>query len=739
MKIFNRLIILIILFAHLHVVFGQSLSKDKFKEPPIEYWPRPLWFWNNTTVTEDGVEQQMLAYRDSCAYGGFGILPFGNDFKPKYLTEEYFKVYGKALEKAKELGLKMCLYDEYGFPSGGIGPVGGDGKPRFKNRFPEQTIKRLDKKELTVLGETSVIEIVPEGTLMAAIAMESESLIRINLRDKIRKDTLKWNPPEGNWRIMFFTFVNDGDPILDYLNPDAATNFTRMIHDEYFDRFESYFGDVITGTFFDEPTMYRAKGRIWTDSFNKKFKEKYNFDPDLLYPALWYDIGNETQSARNYLFGFRTELYAKGFTKVVNDWSIKHGITATGHQDQEEVENPVSVSGDLMKCFKHLEIPGIDKIGGNRPAERFYKIVSSAAYNWDRNLVMSETYGAMGNISWNTMFSIAMDQYASGINDLIPHAVWYDDQNVTFKPELSHRNPLYADSLKSFNMFLSRLNYILQKKGRHVADIAILYPIQSLQGDHYLDGPLGSYNGGVDIPHTDYIDVSNWIRNYAGKDITFIHPEILDKKCLVNDGILHLQNNINWEKHKVLVIPSCKTISVSNLKKVKDFYEGGGSIIFTTRLPSISVEFGKNEEIIRLIKSIFTNSESDKGVIHTNKQGGKAVFISEPGEVNLREYLSKVCSSFDVNYPVSEDIRYLHKVIDGQDVFYFANIGNESVDLPVTLRGNIKFQNWNPHTGEITNIKSNNNFDSKRLKESTVANLSLKSFQSCFWIGNRVN
>lgn len=48
-------------------------------------------------------------------------------------------------------------------------------------------------------------------------------------------------------------------------------------------------------------------------------------------------------------------------------------------------------------------------------------------------------------------------------------------------------------------------------------------------------------------------------------------------------------------------------------------------------------------------------------------------------------------------------------------------------------------ESWNLIAEEIINIKSNNNFDSKTLKKSTVANLNLKSFQSCFWIGNRVH
>ena len=724
----NHLLMVIFLLAYSGVSIGQAPQKDIFLNPPVSFWPRPLWFWNNTTVSESGIESQMQSYRDSCGYGGFGILPFGKKFKPEYLSESYFRLYGKALETAKKLGLTMCLYDEFGFPSGGAGAVNGDDIPRFAQNYPNQTIKRLDKIETEAEGPSVYEGTIPPGTLMGVVAMETHSLDRIDLTGKITEGKLKWNVPKGHWKIMVFMCMKDGDPIVDYLDPDAVRNFIKMTHLAYYNRFSDYFGTVISGTFFDEPTMYRADGRMWTEKFNQEFQKKYRFNPVKLYPALWYDIGSETQSARNYLFGFRSELYAKGFTKEVNDWSSAHGVTATGHQDQEEIQNPVSISGDLMKCFQYLEIPGVDKIGGNRPAEKFYKIISSAAYNWDKPFVMSETYGAMGNISWNEMYSVAMDQYAKGINMLIPHAVWYDDQNVTFKPELSHRNPLYADSLKTFNLFLSRLNVMLQNKGRHIADIAVLYPVPTLQGEHSFDGPLGFYKGGVEIPNTDYIDVSEWLTNYAGKDFTFLHPEVLDGKCRIINKKLHLNNDTNREDFQILIVPSCKTISVSNLQKIKAFYEQGGRIIFTTQLPSKSAEYGKDAEIKRLLETLLPGEKK----VNDNSKGGKVAFIDKPDGQKLRETLNNMGVAFDVDYPINENLRYLHKKINGKDIFYFANTGSTITNAPVTINGSYTFEQWDPHTGLI---QSSEEIKIKNINESsTRVQLNLLPFHSCFLV-----
>ena len=358
-------------------------------------------------------------------------------------------------------------------------------------------------------------------------------------------------------------------------------------------------------------------------------------------------------------------------------------------------------------------------------------------------------YDEPGDLSWNDIFSIAMDQYTKGINMLIPHAVWYDNTKVTYKPELSYRNPLYADSLQVFTRFLSRLNFILQKKGRHVADIAIVYPIASLQGEHYFDERTGPSNidGPADpsneffksaIAEIDYVDVANWLTNVAGKDFTFLHPEVLDETCRLKNGKLHLQNSINWEEYKVLMVPSCKTISVSNLQKIADFYKEGGTVIFTTRLPSKSVEPGKDLEVAGLVQLIFPEGKSRAENIHTNDKGGKALFIHQPNGQNLREALKQTAGAFDVDYPVNEDIRYIHKVIDGQEVYYFANIGGEYVDIPVILRGKMKLQSWDPHTGKVHNLTTKEITNNGTVDSATIGRLNLKPFQSCFWVGESV-
>lgn len=700
-----------------------QITADAFKNPPIEYRPIPLWFWNNSTIHEEELKTQFQQMIAKDGYGGCAILPFGNQFRPEYLSNDYFALYEKAIKEAEKAGVQMSLYDEYGFPSGSMGAINGDDTPRFMNKYPNETIKRLDKVEYAVSPGETFSQPLPKGELMAALAMDTVTSKRISLRNNIQNGKVNWTIPQGAWKVFFFVCVKDGDPNVDYLSPDAVKLFIKETHEAYYQRFPTAFGKTITSTFFDEPTMYRAGGRMWTNDFNVKFTKQYGFSPELLYPALWRTIGDDTAAARNYLFGFRSQLYAEGFMKTIQEWSQAHGIQSTGHQDQEEILNPVSVSGDLMLCGKYMDIPGIDKIGGGRPTEQFYKVVSSSAYNWDKSFVMSETYGAMGNISVQTLYTIAMEQYAKGVNHLIPHAVWYNDRSVTFLPELSYRNPLYNKDLPDFNKFLSRLNYLLAREGRHVADIALIYPIESMQAEHYLDGAKGHYEGGVDIPNTDYTRISTILTDSLGKDFTYLHPEVINDKCQIKGNKLLLNNKINKEEYSILIIPSMKTISVANLKKIEKFYNAGGCLLFTTQLPEQSAEFGQDKKVKDTIHRILNDNKKGKG---------KAFFIPNPSSQSIKEVLASCELTFDVDFANHQPLNYIHKVCDNRSVYYFANLGESPRSSEIVLKGKIHPVLFNPHTGETSDITFTHQANGKT--ETTVLTLPLQGHSSAFLI-----
>lgn len=599
------------------VAFEDTLY-NAFKNPSIDYKSRPLWFWNGISDVSK-IDKQWIKDTVSgsfaSGYSGFGILPYGIG---GYLSKEYFDMYKVVLDECKKYGMKLNLYDENGFPSGPAGDL-------FQKTYPQDTAKKLVKNEINIKGPAKGKISINLGTkdepFMGAVAMNNDTkeLIELTLQKNLTTNDVCYDLAEGDWKVMTFYVCRDGNNFCDYLDVQDVEKFIELTHQAYYNEFPEYFGDVIDMTFYDEPAMWR--GDTWTEKYNEKFEAINGFSPLKYYPALWYDIGDDTSYARNKLFGFRADLFADGFIKTISDWCAVHNIKLTGHVGEEELVNPTSAAGDLMKVFRDQDIPGIDSVIFYGRISRALKVVSSSANNYDKQKVMTEIHGASDTLDVPTMYRDVMDQYAKGINLMVPHAVWYDPYGAGFmNPELSFRDPKWGNILPEYNNYIGRASFILQQEGRHVADIGVLYPINSLQNGYRFGGGYDSYKGGV-TPQAEwnYMDIVEMLSLDVRRDFTYLHPDIIDNKCSVDGKILKLNNRMNFEQFKTIIIPGGDTISLSNLLKIKEFYDNGGLVIGSRQLPYMSSEKGKSNCVVQIIKEMFgVEPRASTGPIYTS-------------------------------------------------------------------------------------------------------------------------
>jgi hypothetical protein len=502
--------------------------------------------------------------------------------------------------------------------------------------------------------------------------------------------------------------------------------FISLSYQKYYDHVGEFFGKQIKHSFWDEPAMHPIDGRMWTPSFNENFEKVYGYSPMKYYPALWYNIGPQTAAARNALWGFRARLFSENFVGKIEAFCEAHGIQAGGHWDQEEIVNPVPVNGDFIKLFEHEGVPGVDDIyylGRSNPG---YKIVTSAASNWDHPIVFAETYAAYGGVNEKTAYKVAMDQHAMGVNQQVTSG---GPARTAYAPE--------------FNKFLGRMGYLLQH-GRHVADVAVLYPIASLQSVFKFDGGQASQSGGesrkanidavisareggITPPEIDYQDIGEVLFHGMRVDYTYLHPEVLVNKCTVENKRLVLNNRENREEYRVLFVPGGDTLSVAAAAKIKEFYDKGGVVIATHLLPTKSAEFGKDKEIQQMVADVFGLPVDDPPTadlqramngrlisfywVKRNAAGGQAYFLPQPEPWVLEWAVDRVLPVRDVNIqqpmpflkkaPAYDGaLTYLHKVKNGQDIYFFANSTDNPVDTKVVLRGRKDLKIWDPQTGE---------------------------------------
>ena len=80
-----------------------------------------------------------------------------------------------------------------------------------------------------------------------------------------------------------------------------------------------------------------------------------------------------------------------------------------------------------------------------------------------------------------------------------------------------------------------------------------------------------------------------------------------------------------------------------------------------------------------------------------------------------------------------QKLRYIHRVNGGTHVYFFVNIGDTTADAVVRLRGKIKPDTWDPHTGRISAAEYSQTLEDGQ--PVTKVRLTLSPVHSVFIIG----
>ena len=717
-------------------VDGIDMTKveyNQFQNPAREFRGVRFIALNLDRDTEESICKKVEDDFNSGLWGTFVLIPGGgsteglsDDYLEKshrqrktegvaYLSEEYFKLYRAAIEKGLELGFKCTtLYDEWEYPSGMCEGL-------FYSKYPDDCAKNLDMVEADASGKAKVsLEMPSDGIYVGAVAMNMSTFERRDISSSVKDGKLAWTAPKGEWKVMLFYLNPAFTPnsqkggVVDYLDRDAVAKYIDLNFGSYYRHIPEYFGTVIKRTFYDEPTMMMDGGKMWTAKFNSGFRERYGYDPMTLYPALWYNIGPDTAAARNALHTYRSELFAENYIGQVNEWCTAHGIKGGGHLDQEETRNPVGANGDLMKAFKYQGVPATDDIYYPGRSNVGYKVVSSSAYNWDKPEMFTETFAAYSRAQYKAHTPenyrrVSLDQMAMGTNIQIE----------------------FERKYYGIDTLLGRGGYML-RGGRHVADIAVVYPIAALNTAYTfpskgMNGHYYAYMGGIVPAEIDYMDVGESLFRGLRLDYTYLHPEVLVEKCTVEGNELKLNNVNNWEQYKVLILPGGDTFSADAAAKVLEFYRAGGTVIATSKLPVHAAEMGRDQEVLDMVYEVFGMSDSKPmtcSVRHAtyrflnifsnrNDAGGVGYFVATPYTSVLEEILKTAIPVKDVDMQMDPDyyvrmdhdyaggVTYTHKVRGGKDIFFFANTTDSDLSTTVALRGSWdKVELWDPQTGE---------------------------------------
>jgi len=614
-----------------------------------------------------------------------------SDDAPRYLSAEYFRRYRATLTFAREHGMTAILYDELGYPTGHAG--GG--------RIDSANFRKVIARSKLVAPPELRTYTVPPDMLLAAVGMDGATKQRIDLTANVvvngaserPRRRLRWSAPGPGWTVQFFTLQTcrpQGGPqdyhaVADYFDPVAVRQFIDVTYEAYAREVGEFFGDTLTTTFFDDVGMYSAD-RTWSAGITDVFRNRTGRDAATYLPALWEDIGPDTAPARIAFFAARAELLAGGFPKLVTEWTAAHGLLASGHTPGQYEVQPTDMCADPFVFYRAQPIPMIDVIFKYGFGRDGFKLTTSAADALDKPVVLAEQFTTG---STTTGYRRAMDSLVRGVNAMIT----------------SSRGGEGPPS--AFAEWLGRCCMLL-RGGRRVADIAILYPIASLQAFYRFDapdnqtGPVGRYAPAS----ADYLEVGDRLTGDLHRDFTFLHPDdLVSDRLRIDGGALVLDNRVNRQEFTTLVLPGGDAVPVDALRKLREFWERGGAIIATTQLPTRSAEFGRDAEVREMVAAVFGEPAATEAPTRS-AGGGAALFVPDPTVAALQAALDGIAGPPDVAFSDSPrphggdgQLAYIHKVKAGRHVILLANSSDDDVETTVSIRGGLDLEHWDPHTG----------------------------------------
>lgn len=597
-----------------------------FKNPGEYYRPKPFWFWNGD-ITEEGIEYQIREMHEK-GIGGFFLSPRQGQRVP-YLSEKWFSLVHFACEKAKEYGLEAWLYDEYPYPSG----MGG-GKVLYEH--PEAEHKILCHEQFDVQGQEEIYRELENGKILYAKAfpVQSDGTVRkenaVDLEGKIgilqteeiyqitgltmynNKRFFSYGPqnvlsvifPEGNWHIEIYYEKAMGDfkffgGYFDPCHEDAVQTFLHVTHDAYKEALGSDLELHTKGIFSDEVGMLSPIP--WSDKVPTAFEKIKGYSILECLPALHNAEWPGAYRIRYDLYDVVHQLFVNSYHKQVSDWCKKEGIKYC-----------TEVPFMRLSTQRYSDIPGGDT--GHEKAGRELEWIYNkylCAFRYSANAVASLTrqlgrdqclIESFHSVGWTMTLQDAkwmLDRLAaSGINQYVFHAFYYSIDSIhkhDAPPSQFFQNP-YWKHYRKLTDYAARLSAFISSTEENT-EIAVLDPVPSLWA--LLGNPFQGfpYAGESEKEKSQCEELKdNWVYTTKTLLLNQLQYNHLDSEMLpdftVEDGMLKLGK----AQYKIVVIPPALFYEHSAYKKLIEFAEHGGYIIFLGNLPYLTMDNTKETD-----------------------------------------------------------------------------------------------------------------------------------------------
>jgi len=464
------------LFVLATTAFAQSVVKSNvtsvasnFANPPAIYRTAPFMVWN-WKVTKPEIDRMIMDFKDAGC--GAVIIHPRPGLITEYMSDDWYSLYRYAVDKGKEVGMTIWIYDENSYPSGFAGGHVPHDMPESYNQGAGLALTKA--------------ETLPDDMSNCFICLKKDGDKWIDITQTVSS----YKNSKGEYYIYSKTYYGKSDwyggySYVDLLMKGVTDRFISTTMKGYEQTLKDEFGKSVLGVFSDEPNISISRALRWTPDLFTTFKEQWGYDLKPLLPLLSEETGNWKQVRHNYQSTL-LQMFIDRWSKPWSEYCLSHNLKWTGHY-WEHGWPDMSEGPDNMAMYAWHQMPGIDMLfnqfNETSPKAQFGNVRSvkelrSVANQMGYDRTLSETYGGGG---WDETFKdfkrLGDWEYVLGVNFMnqhLAHMTLSGARKYDYPPVFTYVSPWWSN-YKTINDYFGRLS-MLMSIGVQKNNILILEP-----------------------------------------------------------------------------------------------------------------------------------------------------------------------------------------------------------------------------------------------------------------------
>ncbi|MCB9206420.1 MAG: hypothetical protein H6611_03725 [Ignavibacteriales bacterium] len=656
--------------------------EDEFKDPSSEFRSVPLWDWNDK-ITEEGIAFQMEQFKDA-GIGGVFVHPRPG-LITEYLSEEWFHLFDYTVQKGKELGMNVWIYDENSYPSGFAG-----------GHVPAEMPESYNKGTGLILEKQSSLKIENNDSI-AVVLLKTK-----NGFEDISNSIDKENGRNGDYYIFRKTYPQNslwygGFTYVDLLHKGVTEKFIDITMTKGYEKNKLDFGNTLLGIFTDEPNLEAAMARgthlRWTPDLWDVFQNRWGYDLRINLPSLVEEIGDWKKVRHDY-YETLVELFVERWSKPWWEYCENNNLVWTGHYWEHGWPYPTDGMDESAFYIWH-QMPGVDMLGneliekgqgGQFGNIRAVRELRSAANQAGRTRTLSETYGGGGwDMDFKKFKRLADWQGVFGVNFVNQHLSYYSLKGVRkfdYPPSFSYHEPWWSN-YKYMGDYIARLSTAMSA-GNQINSTLVLQP--NTTAWMYFSRTK-NHPRLAEIQHNFKDFVYQLERNHIEYDLG-------SENVLKTLGSVDRNKLIVGErKYDIIIIPeTMENIDESTYKLIEEFMRSGGKVI------------SFRDKILRI-----DGIESEKFTNLQELYSDQWIFVNDFNDPNWMSHL--VSDQFTIiEDNINGELYHQRRILeDGQLVLFVNSDEKKSADAKISAIGKsvIKMNFADGSTSLITGTNEN--------------------------------